>query len=383
MGRTKTRLALPIVVATLCAVALGLPGCSNKSCTCPSDVEDELTYPARTSPENVIEKLNLAYERMDVDAYIDCLADSFRFYLNFAGRDPGEHLPESWNSSIEETIHQRMFAEDSGVDRITLVLTPSSMEWDGVDSLWVFEEHCDLRVTMGVLAYYANSPQRFVLEVDEETGRDGEELWAIVEWHDIDYPSDLGGQEGRVEDSSWTSIKCLWYEPPEEHVYPARTSPENVIEKLRLAYVNMDLDAYVDCLADSFRFYLFPWDVEPGEDPHWDQETERSIHENMFDCVEWITLTLTNATEDHDPGADPIDPMDDLWTREEETDLRVTEGIITYLGQHPQDFVLRVDPDETGPRGETLYEIIEWSDLGEEQQLREGSTWSSIKALYR
>ncbi len=203
MRITAHRLA---IAAALIATALGLSGCSS-GCTCPDEVED--IYPARTSPQNVIEKLRLAYVNMDADAYVDCLADDFTFHVNprIAG-NPDLDVPETWDRTFEETIHRAMFAENSSAERVALTLTTVSKEWNESDGLWRYTEAPDVRVTVtGDLTFYANSPQRFVLAIDEDrTGRDGEELWAIVEWHDLEESWTRPG-----EDSTWSSIKWLWY----------------------------------------------------------------------------------------------------------------------------------------------------------------------------
>jgi hypothetical protein len=204
MGSTAHKVAAAALAAAL-AIVLGLSGCSNSStCTCPDEVE--VVYPARTSPENVIEKLKLAYIYMDADAYVDCLADSFRFHLNSNDWGP---LPETWNRAVEETIHRRMFASDSDVERVTLTLATANIEfeWNAGYSVWRYTESCDLRVTVstGDVTYHATTPQLFVLEADEErTGSEDEVLWVIVEWHDI------GDGDRPIEGSSWGTIKALY-----------------------------------------------------------------------------------------------------------------------------------------------------------------------------
>ncbi len=156
--------------------------------------------------------------------------------------------------------------------------------------------------------------------------------------------------------------------PPFE--YKPRTSCENVLWNIESAYEDRNIDEYLDCLAEDFTFHLNPddWqDPQSGLPPYWGKHEEESIHRNMFDegsDVEGITLTLTFIQSSYDPGEDPQDPMDDRWEYQEGVDLRVrVVGDITYMATADQLFILRIDPDETGPGGETLYEIIEWHDL--------------------
>ncbi|MFH1501450.1 MAG: hypothetical protein ABIG03_00240 [Candidatus Eisenbacteria bacterium] len=170
--------------------------------------------------------------------------------------------------------------------------------------------------------------------------------------------------------------------------YELRTSPANVLAKMTAAYMRMDDDAYLDCLAESFVFHLNPDDVEDPEGQlpeYWGKADERTIHEAMFGestNVTRVTLTLTNVSMTFSQGENPGDPMDDTWTFREQTDLRVTVlNDLTYLANSDQEFVFRMDPDETGPDGETLWEIIDWYDLRDERV--EDSTWGSVKSMYR
>ncbi len=174
----------------------------------------------------------------------------------------------------------------------------------------------------------------------------------------------------------------------EEDPYPLRTGPSNVLQKLNEAYVAMDVEAYLDCLAEDFEFVLDPGDVnDPGNDlpPSWGKQAERDIHERMFSDttnVDRIDLALTDISIDYDQGADPSDPADDRLTYLEQPDLRVVIGYWTYITSHEQEFVFMVDPDTTGPNGEALWEIVEWHEIDERSCL-EDSSWGSIKALYR
>ena len=181
--------------------------------------------------------------------------------------------------------------------------------------------------------------------------------------------------------------------------YKVRSSRENVLYNIQTAYVYMNADEYLDCLAEDFIFILNPADVNDPEHnlpPSWDKAEEENIHRNMFgdeSDVESISLTLTNVTISHDPGEDPYDPSDDRWEYQEQTDLRVNvpeEGDIkTYLATADQLFIFQIDPYETGPDGETLYEIVEWQDRPEQKRPAEPAggeeaiTFGRLKAMYR
>ncbi|MCK4511776.1 hypothetical protein KAW64_08560, partial [bacterium] len=46
-----------------------------------------------------------------------------------------------------------------------------------------------------------------------------------------------------------------------------RTSPQNVVYNMELAYVEMDLEEYLDCLSEDFEFYPTESDVQQHELP--------------------------------------------------------------------------------------------------------------------
>lgn len=183
--------------------------------------------------------------------------------------------------------------------------------------------------------------------------------------------------------------------------YPERTSPENVLEKLEWAYEHRDLDAYTDCLADSlFTFWLNPDDLwgDPSLPTCWGRETERTLHENMFAAesnVDSLSLTLVqygDATEI--PAPAPGDPS--MWQYDENVVLWVYLNYpsgMRLLADCGATYIFRVDTDETGDEGETLWEIVEWYDLdgwhgrshteARREETSEECTWGSIKAMYR
>ena len=175
--------------------------------------------------------------------------------------------------------------------------------------------------------------------------------------------------------------------------YKLRTSPENVLYNLKTAYIYMNLDEYLYCLAEEFEFHLNPDDIaiDPELPVSWGKQDEEDIHEIMFDpdsgigpTVEGITLTLTDGQRYYDQGPDPLDPMDDRWHYWEGVDLRVSvAGDLTLHATAEQEFIFRIDPLEVGREGETLYEVIEWWDIRDPDRPTEDSSRGSIKSLYR
>lgn len=186
-------------------------------------------------------------------------------------------------------------------------------------------------------------------------------------------------------------------QPPVVVTYKERTSPDNVIHNLNTAYKDMNADEYLDCLAEEFEFHLNPDDYgDPANNlpEDWDKQEERDIHDAMFGQdteVEDIDLVFTNTSKLWDDNALPGDPSDDLWTYREQTDLRVkVPGDLTYLANADQEFVFQIDPYETGPDDEPLWEIIDWWDLQETPYRRpvaedgeERVSFGLLKSMYR
>jgi len=180
-------------------------------------------------------------------------------------------------------------------------------------------------------------------------------------------------------------------EHPPDPEFRDRTSPENVMYNLELAYEEMNVDEYLDCLSDDFTFYPDEDDVQNPEleiPAEWYKSDEADMHANMFgdgSDVESIQLILTNVSVEHDPGI-PEDPSDDVYIYVEDVELRVNlYGGLTYLATADSEYHFRVDVDQQGEEGEIWWEVYRWYELGGRRGSgdREASSWGSIKAMYR
>jgi ketosteroid isomerase-like protein len=367
------------VLAACLLVALG--GCADRSVG-----PDGPTYPDQSTPDHVMEKLVQAYEAMDAGAYLECLAEDFVFFLNpeDVASDPG--LPEYWDRAEEQVVAGLMFADTTSIEDVRLTLTvvsadslPGEDPDDPADDLWEYVVEADLRLRAN-FTWLADGLSRFVLR--RSPGQD-DVVWQIIEHRDLDY------KLRRREESTWTEIK-LAFADVQASLYPVRSSPENVLRKLNLAYERMDAEAYLDCLGEDFLFFLNPDDVD--EDPEhplpesWNRAEEETIHGNMFGedtDVRAVSLVLDHVESGHDPG-DPEDPSDDVWTYLEHYDLRVLlPPNLTLLADSRSEFVFQVDPDEIGHGGIALWEITSWSDGPGLDSLTEDSSWGRIKSMYR
>jgi hypothetical protein len=309
------------------------------------------------------------------------------FFLNAEDVAADPALPEYWGKPDERAVHEAMFGGDRAVESVSLTLTVISADSlpgdpdDPVDDLWEYDTHFDLRVESG-LPYFATGRVVFVMGQDPARSRT---TWRIVEQHDLIQP------QGWVQELTLTRAKIAFGNVDTDGLYPIRSTPANTILKLRLAYERMDAEAYLACLAEDFVFHLNPQDVidNPELPESWDKAEEDTIHARMFGegtNVDSLALWLEHDAESHEPG-DPSDPTDDLWTYREDYDIRLhIPPDLTLWAISPSDFVLQVDPAETGPGGALLWEIVEWYDLpyeGRSGPRAEDASWGRIKALYR
>jgi hypothetical protein len=152
------------------------------------------TYLLRTTHANVLHNLVTAYEDMNAEEYLACLADTFIFFLNPADVTPESGLPQYWGKATEDTIAHNMFDEGSEVDAVDLTLSQYGIP---VDVPWAdpynpkplrveYKENVDLRVYVGETTYWANAGGTYLFDIDDEKGPDGEVLYEIVQWHDVD-----------------------------------------------------------------------------------------------------------------------------------------------------------------------------------------------------
>ena len=196
MIRVSARPRLAIIL--LAALALGLAGCSLFSPPGGDPPGNGGGYKERTTRPNVIHNLIRSYQEMESDEYDYLLADDFEFWLNPVDvNDPGNDLPDYWGKTEESQITHRMLDDGTDVISIALTLTQLGSETEipgpdpGDPSMWRSEYDVDLFVYLpNDLTYWANAAARFTFSEDpNETGPNGETLWEIFKWEDIDDPA--------------------------------------------------------------------------------------------------------------------------------------------------------------------------------------------------
>ncbi len=178
--------------------------------------------------------------------------------------------------------------------------------------------------------------------------------------------------------------------------YRDRLHPDDVIHNLETSYEYKNAQEYLYCLAEEFIFHTSPADQNDPDNPldeEWFKQDERDIHEAMFaedSNVDRIRLTLTvvNAPNEPNPGPDPESTHDDTWLYRVAVDLQVVvpppdggENLI-LLANADQQYLFSVDPNETGPNGEDLWEVLEWWDLEDGQYRLPAGETCDIKTTF-
>ncbi|MCK4305372.1 MAG: hypothetical protein KAY24_14130 [Candidatus Eisenbacteria sp.] len=182
-----------------------------------------------------------------------------------------------------------------------------------------------------------------------------------------------------------------------------RTSPENLIANLRVAYDEWDLAEYDSLFAADFIFFLMPDDQHIAE--HFDRELEIAIHGNLFDTefVQTLILMFETVTgEDITLDEARSTPQDSLWTAVmTNVDLLVFGVTPGHPYEHPMGYEMEDGQEQfwfrknawTDPgSGEQVWTIVEWREiytggtrLGQALSVPPAgpSSWGVIKALYR
>jgi hypothetical protein len=154
-------------------------------------------------------------------------------------------------------------------------------------------------------------------------------------------------------------------DPPPPIVWEIRDTPQHTLDNLVNAYKSKNAEHYLDCLAEDFIFFMNEADALTNPPGYWGKAEERAIHEDMLgdNGADEIKLTFTRVgdpMEMQQPGNPPPPPH---WGYTETPDLKVTVGDVTYWATASSLFELRIDQDQVGPEGETLWEICAWTDL--------------------
>ena len=169
----------------------------------------------RTSPENLLRNLKLAYEKRNVAEYESLLAVDFTFVLSVedAGQ-PG--MPSQWGRNTEIAVHWHMLDTDL-VTYLALDFVVGGRVFDDIAQLWtVTITHVDLELTgmtpdHPISKSYSvrNGTSKFWFRQNDWTAPGtSDRTWSIVKWEDS--PLYSRGAPGAAEPANWGTVKSVY-----------------------------------------------------------------------------------------------------------------------------------------------------------------------------
>ena len=204
-----------------------LSGCSKNS-TKPEKTTDP--YAPQTSPENVVQNLTIAYNRMDIDGYMAQMADDFHFiFSQYDQEHPG--MPASFDYGDELQSHTNLFSEVL-VDTVGLSFTIGERVFDAAesspgDSLWrlpvstvkvYLKGRLPSQPDMATQVWIAeNGSALFWVRKSENNGNtNGLVTWEIVQCEEVTVSGAVLGNPAVLQASpqiinrTWGRIKSLY-----------------------------------------------------------------------------------------------------------------------------------------------------------------------------
>jgi hypothetical protein len=154
--------------------------------------------------------------------------------------------------------------------------------------------------------------------------------------------------------------------PPPQTGYPARTSPQNVLSALTMAYAKRDSIEYKS-LYDS----TYVGTSTNLNDPPGNQTTTFYLYDEGAHIAALArTTTITSVVLDFGPSSSwtrlaSDDPSHPEWAvmQVNNMNLQIYDGATLYSGQatNPMTFTFR--PSVAAP-GDTTWKIVRWNELG-------------------
>jgi hypothetical protein len=173
---------------------------------------------------------------------------------------------------------------------------------------------------------------------------------------------------------------CTDIEPPPiiKLPYPAQTSPDNVLQKLKLSYVQRDPVAYAEILADDFAFYFDPSTLEenPTLPTFWGRIADSTSTADLFASEEISDIRL--SVMEYDKVPEVVNEVGrEHWRLIKLTDEKLEvdkkpqpgedEGTTLLVEGQPHHFYFRKGKTEADTLGSTSSQdwfIVRWEDLG-------------------
>jgi len=179
--------------------------------SCDDDSVSPPAPPDLSTPEAIVEQLQVAYRERDIEAYADLLAPEFRFY--FQPVDAAGLGVESWDAEQDSTGTDALF----GSNQVSSILVDLTYGAPQVPTEVGFDPDVrKIRLT-GVLLEVNQTNGTTLLVTDIQDmyfrpgrGANGEDpdRWYLLEWRDL--PSTARAPTSPGVDLTWGSIKSLF-----------------------------------------------------------------------------------------------------------------------------------------------------------------------------
>lgn len=153
-------------------------------------------------------------------------------------------------------------------------------------------------------------------------------------------------------------------EPPEE--YKARTSPENLLHNLRVAYKQKDYEKYVELFAEDFTFVFNPLDAQNDSldiPDSWGLEQEKEAHRKLFSAPDIEDIILEWRPDPQlPPDFENADTKIIVRNITLEVTQRLPSGEPLFLQVAGDAWFHFRKGDETTAEGDTIWEVVWWED---------------------
>ncbi len=207
---------LSVLIAILC-MAILLASCSGERPTYPW-VEPTPGFRPRTSVQNLLHNLHMAYDERNLTAFDSLLAEDYRFF--FAKED--QDIADSLTAAQEHEIHTHMFGLDY-VAKLVLSfdigqVTRDTLEWLPEDDVWTMTI---TNVDLYVFGRTPRFPEDELKAYEMEDGRQrfwfrrnpwtdpatGDRIWTIVRWRELERGKTSAAAP---DESTWGQVKWVF-----------------------------------------------------------------------------------------------------------------------------------------------------------------------------
>ncbi len=169
---------LVLVSALLLTVLLGVQGCIFNPDRDSGEPEDLLK-----TPEGVVEQIQRAYLRKDIDLYLEAMVDTAVWHFRPSDVDVAYPAP-TWGKTEEEFYHRNMFTRAHHIE-LALVGNVADKEADDPETWRLFREY-DLIVWLTEETICEPGPGYGWTEFVVQKGED--ERFRVVDWYDLENP---------------------------------------------------------------------------------------------------------------------------------------------------------------------------------------------------